>query len=64
MGYSPWDHKELDTTEQINFPQSIWLPLSYMNILKRFRKTTEWKGQGMSSGELEKSREHFIQGWA
>ena len=35
-----------------------------MNNAKKYRKTIEWERLEISSKKLEKSREHFIQGWA
>ena len=34
MGYSPWDHKELDTTEQLHFHFNFGLPTAVAQRLK------------------------------
>ena len=37
-GYSPWDHKELDTTEQQTYPKGLENYMSYtFKSLKSFR---------------------------
>ena len=33
MGYSPWGHKELDTTERLHFTSSL---LAYLDALQAF----------------------------
>ena len=43
MGYSPWGHKELDTTEHLH--QAIWLPGRYWVMPEiTFGFAVTWRG--------------------
>ena len=38
--WAPWGHRELDITEQIHLPQSIWLPLLHEHFKEVWEKNS------------------------
>ena len=41
MGYGPWGHKELDTTERLHLPLYISGPYSYVYLTTVFLENLE-----------------------
>ena len=54
MGYSPWGHKESDTTEQLNYSKPKLQKLAIFPAPQRPAKTLTWQDDSFSTRDLEK----------
>ena len=54
VGYSPWGHKESDTTEQLNYSKPKLQKLAIFPAPQRPAKTLTWQDDSFSTRDLEK----------